>query len=240
MKKVIFLIAGVLSFFVLNSCADYSKIEDIVRNSFAESRHYHVKYLKTGDVDLFINPPARHWKTRGLEIAVPAGRIFDRVFLTNGVFISKLSECQGCDSCMTAYKNAGLITYQEITRDEVAGTLRAHVELTPQGKQYLIENYVPMNAKIQKLKKDHIELIVTKYQDISEMEVTKLNSDSDQYTNYSCFFKLYMKGTPFYEAIGGKQNKEEMDEWIYRIKFYKDGKTEIEKKPRQIIKGPYW
>ncbi len=232
MKKIIILIGGILLFLLLSSCTDYSEIEKIARNGFAESRHYYVKYLKTGDVDLFINPPVRHLKTKTQERTKPAGRLFDRVYLTNGVFIRTLVECQGCDSCMMAYKNAGLITYEEISRDEAAGTLRAHVELTSQGRQYLIENYVPMNAKIQKLKKDGIELIVTKYQDISEMEVTKLNSDSDQYANYSCSFKVYMKGTPFFELVGGKENKEEVvDGWIYRIKLYEDGKPEIEKVP---------
>ena len=63
MKKIIILIGGILLFLLLSSCTDYSEIEKIARNGFAESRHYYVKYLKTGDVDLFINPPVRHLKT---------------------------------------------------------------------------------------------------------------------------------------------------------------------------------
>ena len=123
----------------------HSEVEKAAQAHLEQWKEYYVVALQTGEVHLPLGgkyPHNRQPGPGGLETPMY------NVWMVNGGAFGEIVECRGCDSCMTAYQQAGLVDYDVFHRDSTS--VRAMVRLTEKGKYYLIENHIPNPHSILK------------------------------------------------------------------------------------------
>lgn len=222
MKNLLFVALG-LSLTVLAACSGgISKVEKDMQKDLDEYRERHVLVLKTGEVTLPAVSQLPHEKYpnggRKLEFA--------NLYIVNLGFMGRTFVCQGCDSCMTCYQKAGLITYDVKERNDQ--TVVANVELTSKGKKYLIENYVGGYPEIEEWRNnDHVELMLVSTEKF-ELDIKKSADGSE---TYFCEARRCLDMTPFLEAIGGQDRDENTDKYPhkYKIVYDEENKADIDR-----------
>ena len=152
----------------------------------------------------------------------------DDVYLING----RYGSCTGCDSCMQAWADAGLINYN--VKHKGQETVTADVELTSKGRKYLLSE---MNGKvaeyaeqgygdysfIDEAMEQGFELMVTAYEEpVSSRVIYELCDE-----RYLCEVDERVNMTPFLTALGadGQQTHTTRYDVIYREV---DGERQLE------------
>ena len=139
-----------LCLFVLTHCfvacsTQHPEVEKAAQTHLEQWKEYYVVALQTGEVHLPLGgkyPHVRQPGPGGLETPMY------NVWMVNGGAFGEIIECRGCDSCLTAYQQAGLVVYDVFHRDSTS--VRAMVRLTEKGRYWLIENHIPNPHSILK------------------------------------------------------------------------------------------
>ncbi len=222
MKHLFFGVGGMLLIIMAACSGSSSRVEKDMQKELDEYRERHVVGLKTGEVTLPTVSHLPHVKYPG-----GGGKLgFANTYIVNGGFMGRAFECQGCDSCMTCYQKAGLITYDVKERNDQ--TVVANVELTSKGKKYLIENYVGGYPKIEEWRNnDHVELMLVSTEKF-ELDIKK---SADGSNTYFCDAHRCLDMTPFLEAIGGQDRDENTDKYPrkYKIVYDEENKADIDR-----------
>lgn len=215
MKRNPILFTYLLGLFGLSLClgacnnSRYSEIKQLAQQALEPYKEIYVIALQTGIVKLPKggNPHIIHPSAGGLDTPI------NNVWLVNGGYMGEVYECRGCDSCMTYYQKAGLISYQvkTIEKDSVI----ANVQLTEKGTQYLIENHISepqsiLNAWRRRL---HIEMIM-----VAREKFDIHVHPTDTPLVYKCKAVRSLELTPFIEAIGGTK-KDRNKDYAYSFKL---------------------
>lgn len=120
------------------------------------------------------------------------------------------SFCKGCDSCLTAYKDAGLINYK-IVKDLGYGSAIYNVTLTKKGSKYVLdEKYLP-DDEIEWKKRYNVEYIVLSQDKILNIKNIRKGSSFYIYSE----IETVKEHTPFGEIFAGKSNKAETTQVSY-------------------------
>ena len=158
-------------------------------------KEHYVVALQTGKVRLPLGgryPHVRQPGPGGLETPMY------NVWIVNGGAFGEIIECRGCDSCMTAYQQAGLVDYQVLECD--SSSVFANVRLTEKGKQYLIENHIPNPHSILKAwrRRECWEMLMVAKE---KFEVQMLPTDTTEVFQGTAYRSLEV--TPFLQSVGG-------------------------------------
>ncbi len=165
----------------LAGCKDSKNVEE-VKKYHSPLDHYALAIQVGDDIRLPVKPIVRHRTNFNF-----VGTIMDHLYLTNSSFYDTSLGCQGCDSCMTCFADAGLVDYDVKSRtdDEVI----ASVHLTPKGEKYLMENCMDgfkeekvdrfRNGEAKSFRKDGIELVCYAYKDFKEVNILKNVADKE-------------------------------------------------------------
>lgn len=196
---------GIAVYMLLLSClsgkAQQQEVEALVQQQLSLSAECYALVLQTGRVTLPLGgryPHVLYPQRGGTETPIP------NVWIVNAGYDGEIYECRGCDSCMTAYRNAGLIDYHIECRDTASVTAR--VSLTEKGRQYLIENqvqgfYPVINAW---RRREQLEVVMVAREQYQHIEVTPTHTP---YV-FLCKVPRRLTVTPFLQAIGGNgENK---------------------------------
>lgn len=196
----------------------YANVERDVKKELSRYEEYYVIALQTGEVILPItteHPHVKHPEAGGVETGM------DNVWLVNGGYLGEIYECRGCDSCMVCYKEAGLIDYKVQERNET--TVKASVQLTPKGKEFLIEHYVGTYSQLLEWRsRECIEMILV------AKEKFHLDIASIDATTYECKAYRSLTLTPFLKVVGGTEKDENRD-YVrkFRIEYNEKGEADI-------------
>lgn len=200
MKKLSLILLALLC-----SCGT-SKLENIVTNNFDFEKH--VIFLTTGEVTVPVTPIAKHSPEEW-----GGGRLNSTTYIMNNSFGKHIFQCQGCDSCLTAYDKKGLIKYKVLSEKD--GMITANVELTSKGDKYRLDNTMKDNSEVNELKDKGIYLVIVKNQEVAE--TSNMVKESADIFNFD--FSIYEKYTPFGEALGAKTKKDKEHSTPYEGRY---------------------
>ena len=214
MKRNPVLSVCMLGLLVLNLCqgacsSRYSEIEHLAQQTLAPHKELYVIALQTGQLKLPKGgrPHVTHPGAGGVETPMP------QVWLVNGGYLGEIYECRGCDSCMHAYRQAGLIDYR--VEAEEADSVLARVRLTEKGSQYLAENYLeqPHSILYAWRRRLHIEMMVVA-QEHFDIDV----QPTDTVGLFQCTAQRSLHLTPFLKALGGTE-KDPGKDYVYTFRL---------------------
>ena len=206
---IVKLLTVCMSFICVACSVKYAEVEKIAQKDLERYRELYVIALQTGKVTLPLGgkyPHVTYPNMGGLETPI------DNVWLVNGGYLGEIYECRGCDSCMTCYRDAGLITYDVIRRDSASVT--ATVQLTEKGQQYLIENQLNSFYSIVNAwrRREQLEIML-----IAKEKFDVIVQPSDTMGIYNCEAYRALELTPFLEALGGTVKHNQAD-YVRRLR----------------------
>lgn len=195
----------------------HPEVEKAAQAHLEQWKEYYVVALQTGEVHLPLGgkyPHNRQPGPGGLETPMY------NVWMVNGGAFGEIVECRGCDSCMTAYQQAGLVDYHVFHRDSTS--VRAMVRLTEKGKYYLIENHIPNPHSILKAwrRRERWEMLMVAKE---QFEVQMESSAKEGIYHGKAYRSLVT--TPVLDAVGGLLRNDQ--ELFYQLEVKPEDKGDF-------------
>ena len=217
MKKI-HIFCFIIATLIATSCSTKPNgmIEKAIKDYVLNEETIHVLAIPVGEnIQVPNEPSAQH-----VHQIPTSGRVIynENVWLTNRIFYRTVTACLGCDSCMTAFANAGLIDYKR-KADGIAD-----VYLTPNGEKYRIENFLP-DFNIDD--REGVEFVVIAYSNPENIRTISNYCENYHY----CEADVNVLTTPFLDCMAydaSKENQEKLSKKHYwKIKIHT--KEEYEK-----------
>ncbi len=142
------------------------------------------------------------------------------------------------DSCMIAFKEAGLIEYDIKGEDEYSYV--CDVYLTPKGRQHLLERYISDFENTME-SAEFLVLAYSKIDNVSHVKVHIKEKEPHRKELYNCVSDIKLYATPFAECIGADVSRRalnkihDVQEWEIRYNFAGANRYITDKLPKDDL-----
>lgn len=148
------------------------------------------------------------------------------------------------DSCMVAFKKAGLIEYDIKSEDE--DKYLCDVRLTQNGRQYLLERYIS-DFENQMETVDYLVVAYSKIDNVSHIKAYRKGRGRHRVESYDCISDIRLYATPFAECIGADVSRRalnkihDVQEWEIRYSSVVPGEPRYftDKLPKDDLNNDY-